>query len=106
MLAPPVPGKIGVAVAWTEEAVLKKENVSNVCELTKEKEFIKKKRLNAQEWVQRGLGYLGSKNYEDAKKAFQVTERAIRGALTPTLATAAAEATPCPPSAPKNMRIR
>ena len=70
MLAGPVPGKIGVALASTEGVVLEKENVSNVCELRKEKEFIKKKRLNAQEWVQRGLEYLGSKNYEEAKRAF------------------------------------
>ena len=70
MLAAAVPGKIGVAQASTEAAGLRKEKVSNACELGKEKEFIKKKRLNAQEWVQRGLEYLGSKNYEDAKRAF------------------------------------
>jgi len=70
ILVAPVPGIIGVEQASTEAAGLKSENVSNVCELRKEKEFIKKKRLNAQEWVQRGLEYLGSKNYEDAKSAF------------------------------------
>ena len=71
MLAPPDPGKIGVCRASTEAAGLKNENVSIGCELRKEKEFIKKKRLNAQEWVQRGLEYLGSKNYEEARKAFR-----------------------------------
>ena len=69
MLAAAVPGKIIGAQASTE-SVGPKENVSNVCEVRKEKEFPKKKRLNAQEWVQRGLEYLGSKNYEDAKRAF------------------------------------
>lgn len=70
MLAAAVPGKIGAAQASTEGVGLKKEDASNVCELRKEKEFIKKKRLNAQEWVQRGLECLGSKNYEDAQRAF------------------------------------
>ena len=70
ILVAPVPGIIGVKQASTEAAGLKSENVSNVCELRREKEFIRKKRLNAQEWVQRGLEYLGSKNYEDARKAF------------------------------------
>ncbi len=71
MLAAPVPGKIRAAHASTEAAGLKSEKVSNVCELRKEKEFIRKKILNAQEWVQRGLEYLGLKNYEDARRAFR-----------------------------------
>jgi tetratricopeptide (TPR) repeat protein len=70
VLAAPVPGKIGAAQASTEAAALKSEYVSDVCELRKEKEFIKRKSLNAREWVQRGVEYLGSKNYEDAKRAF------------------------------------
>jgi tetratricopeptide (TPR) repeat protein len=70
ILVAPVPGIIGLEQTSTEAAGLKIENVSNTCELRKKKEFIKKKRLNAQEWVQRGLEYLGSKNYEDAKRAF------------------------------------
>lgn len=70
MLAPPDPWEIGVAQAAAEAPGLKNENVSNTCELRKEKEFIKKKRLNAQEWIQKGREYFGSKNYEDARKAF------------------------------------
>jgi tetratricopeptide (TPR) repeat protein len=70
VLAAPIPGKVGGAKASTEAAGLEKEDVSNLCELRKEKEFIKKKRWNAQEWVQRGMEYSGSKNYEEAKKAF------------------------------------
>jgi tetratricopeptide (TPR) repeat protein len=66
--AAPVPGKIGVA--WASAESLRNEKVSGVCELRKEKEIIKKKKLNAREWVQRGLGCLGSKNYEDAREAF------------------------------------
>jgi len=68
MLAAPGPGKIGVAQASTEGAGSRNENV---CELRKEKEFLKKKKLNAQEWFQIGMEYLGSKNYEDARKAFR-----------------------------------
>jgi tetratricopeptide (TPR) repeat protein len=70
LMALPVPGKIGAAHAFSEGAGLKNENVSNVCGLKKEKEFILKKRLNAREWVQKGIEYSGSKNYEDAIKAF------------------------------------
>jgi tetratricopeptide (TPR) repeat protein len=69
MLAAPHRGKIGVAQA-SEARNLKNENISNICELRKEKEFIKKKRLNAEQWVQKGIEYLGSENYEDARKAF------------------------------------
>jgi tetratricopeptide (TPR) repeat protein len=62
--------KIGLFHSSTEAADIKKENVPVICELKKGKEFIKKKRLNAQEWAQKGIEYLGSKKYEDARKAF------------------------------------
>ena len=71
LLAAVVPGKISLVQASTEAARSRKENVSDVCELRKEKELIEKKRLNAQEWSQKGLEYLGSKNYEDASRAFR-----------------------------------
>ncbi len=70
MLAVSDPGKIGLFQASAEAAGLKIENVPDVCELKKGKEFIKRKRLNAQEWVQKGIEHLGSKKYEDARKAF------------------------------------
>jgi tetratricopeptide (TPR) repeat protein len=71
MLAAPDPGKIRVARASIEAAGLINENVSNACEIRKEKEFIKKKILNAQEWIQKGIEYLGARNYEEARKAFR-----------------------------------
>jgi tetratricopeptide (TPR) repeat protein len=64
------PGEIVAMQISTEGMGLRDENVSNECELTKEKKFIGKKRLNAREWVQKGLEYLGSKKYEDARNAF------------------------------------
>ncbi len=69
-LAVPLPERIGAAQPFPEAARLKNENVSDVCERGKEKEFIRKKRWNAQEWVQKGIEYLESKKYEDARKAF------------------------------------
>jgi tetratricopeptide (TPR) repeat protein len=70
MLAAFDPGKIGLFQASTEAAGLKNENAHDVCELKKGEEFIKKKRLNAQEWAQKGIEYLESRKYEDARKAF------------------------------------
>jgi tetratricopeptide (TPR) repeat protein len=70
MLPAPPAGKIEVALASVEAAGLESENVADACELRKEKEFIKKKRLNAREWVQKGMDYLGAENYEGARKAF------------------------------------
>jgi tetratricopeptide (TPR) repeat protein len=63
-------GKGGSFQASTEAADLKKENVPGICELKAGKEFIKRKRLNAQEWTQKGIEHLGAKKYEDARKAF------------------------------------
>jgi len=63
-------GEIGLFRASPEAANLKNENVSATCEVKKGEEFIRKKRLNAQEWAQKGMEYLGSKRYEDARKAF------------------------------------
>jgi tetratricopeptide (TPR) repeat protein len=63
-------GKIGLFQASTEAADLENENGPTVCELKRGKEFIEKKRLNAQEWTQKGIEHLGSKKYEDARKAF------------------------------------
>jgi len=60
-----------LAQAATEAVRLTAENVFNVCELRKEEEILKKKRLNAREWNQKGLEYLESKNYEDASRAFR-----------------------------------
>jgi len=65
-------GEIGSFQASTEAASLKNENVPDICELKKGKEFIKRKRLNAQEWAQKGIEHLGSKKYEDARKAFDI----------------------------------
>jgi tetratricopeptide (TPR) repeat protein len=70
MLPAPHPGKIVVALASAEAAGLENENAANACELGKEKEFIKKKRLNAREWARKGIDDLGSKNYEGAREAF------------------------------------
>jgi tetratricopeptide (TPR) repeat protein len=63
-------GKIGLFQASTEAAGLKKAKAHNVCELKKGEEFLKRKRLNAREWAQKGIEYLESKRYEDARKAF------------------------------------
>ena len=63
-------GKIGLFRATTEAADLENDNGPSVCELKKGKEFIEKKRLNAQEWTQKGMEHLESKKYEDARKAF------------------------------------
>jgi tetratricopeptide (TPR) repeat protein len=71
ILGAPVPGNIVLGQASTEAVRSKEENVSRLCELREEEEFIKKKRLNAREWHQKGLEYLGSKNYGDARKAFR-----------------------------------
>ena len=62
--------KIALFQASTEASDLKKENVPDICELKKGREFIKRKRLNAQEWAQKGIEHLGSKKYEDARKGF------------------------------------
>jgi tetratricopeptide (TPR) repeat protein len=64
----PVPGKAGAAQVPAES--LRSEDSSPVCELRKEKETLRKKKLNAQEWVRKGLECLGSENYEDAREAF------------------------------------
>jgi tetratricopeptide (TPR) repeat protein len=70
MLAAFDPGNIGLFQVSTEAAGLEKENARNVCELKKGEEFIKRKRMNAQDWAQKGIEYLESKKYEDARKAF------------------------------------
>ena len=61
MLAAFDPGKIGLFQVSAEAADLENENGPNVCEPKKGKEFIEKKRLNAQEWTQKGIEYLESK---------------------------------------------
>ena len=71
VLAAPVSGNIGVAQASAEAAGLNKENIPSICELREAKELIKKKRLNAREWVQKGMEYLGAKHYEGARSAFR-----------------------------------
>ena len=70
MLAAFDPGKIGLFQVSAEAADLENENGPAVCELKKGKECIEKKRLNAQEWTQKGIEFLESKKYEDARKAF------------------------------------
>jgi Tfp pilus assembly protein PilF len=70
MLPAPPPGKFEVTLASAEAAGFESENAASACELRKEKESIEKKRLNAREWVQKGMDYFGSKNYEGARKAF------------------------------------
>jgi tetratricopeptide (TPR) repeat protein len=65
----PVLGKIGAAGA--SAGSLRTENASRRCELRKEKEIIRKKKLNAQEWIRQGLECLGAKNYEGAREAFR-----------------------------------
>ncbi len=71
-LAASDPGTNGLFQPSTEAMGLRNEEVPDICELKKGKEFIKRKRLNAQEWTQKGIEHLGSKKYEDARKAFSI----------------------------------